>query len=192
MDATQILNELATAESMPIEAIAAARADRAAVAPAFVRAVERVVAGSDAPEDDAALFVVFHLLGEWREKSAYRPLAELLRLPTYEIEDVLGDAVPETCHRVMAAVFDGDPEPLYEIILDPEADEIVRSRMCEALAMVTLRGELPREQTAQFLRSCFSELDPQDQSFMWEGWQNAIAMLGLVELAARCRQTGVS
>jgi hypothetical protein len=88
----------------------------------------------------------------------------------------------------MAAVFDGDTAPLCEIIRDPEADEIVRSRMCEALAMVTLRGELPREQTAHFLQSCFSELEPQDQCFLWQGWQNAVAMLGLVELAPVVKQ----
>jgi hypothetical protein len=33
----------------------------------------------------------------------------------------------------MVAVFDGDPKPIFEIILDPEAEEFVRSRMCEAL-----------------------------------------------------------
>ena len=95
---------------------------------------------------------------------------------------MLGDAVDTTGHRVMAAVFDGDPVPLYDIIRDPAADEAVRSRMLEALAMVTLRGELPREETARFLRSCFTDL-PQRDCFVWDGWQNAIAMLGLVELA---------
>ena len=165
---------------MPVEAIRAARANRAAVAAAFVRAVERFVAGDDADVD--ALFLVFHLLGEWREKSAYRPLAALLRLSGDEVREALGDAVTETSHRVMAAVFDGDPAPLQAIIRDPEADEFVRSRMCEALAMVTLRGELPREETVAFLRACFDELAPEGDSYLWNGWQNAIAMLGLVEL----------
>jgi hypothetical protein len=82
----------------------------------------------------------------------------------------------------MAAVFDGDPEPLYAIVRDPDADEGSRSRMCEALAMVTLRGEVAREETARFLRSCFSELKPQSRSYVWDGWHNAIALLGLVEL----------
>jgi L-asparaginase II len=50
---------------------------------------------------------------------------------------ILGDAITATTHRVMAAVFDGDPQPLYEIILDRNAEEFVRSRMCEALAMPT-------------------------------------------------------
>jgi hypothetical protein len=188
MDATQILHELATAEDMPVDAIRAARANRAAVAPAFVQVIERFVAGEYADADADALFLVFHLLGEWREKSAYRPLAALLRLPRDDVGEVLGDAIPETSHRVMAAVFDGDPGPLYEIIREPEADETIRSRMCEALAMVTLRGELPREQAAAFLRACFDELAPQGESCVWDGWQNAIAMLGLVELVPLVRQ----
>jgi hypothetical protein len=60
--------------------------------------------------------------------------------------------------------------------------------MCEALAMVTLRGELPREETARFLRACFSELEPQRECFVWDGWQSAIAMLGLVELVPLVEQ----
>ena len=42
----------------------------------------------------------------------------------------------------MACLFDGDPKPLYEVILEPKADEYIRARMCAALAMVKLRGEL--------------------------------------------------
>jgi hypothetical protein len=182
MDATQILRELGTAEGLPVDAIRAASADRANVAPVFVRAIDQYLAGNADATTEAALFFIFHLLGEWREKSAYRPLAALLRLPPDEIDDLLGDAVTIMSHRVMAAVFDGDPTPLYDVIRDSEADEAVRSLMCETLAMVTLRGELPRDDAAQFLRECHAELEPQDECFVWDGWQSAIAMLGLVEL----------
>src|SRR5437660_229163 len=82
----------------------------------------------------------------------------------------------------MAAVFDGDPQPLYDIILDPNAEEFIRSRMCEALAMITLRGELDRDLAARFLRDAFNELRPQRHCYVWAGWQSAIAMLGLGEL----------
>ena len=54
--------------------------------------------------------------------------------------------------------------------------------------MLTLRGELPREETARFLRACFTDLVPQDECFVWDGWQNAVAMLGLVELAPLVKQ----
>src|SRR5690349_3650038 len=106
METTQILRELATADCLPVEAIRAAREHRVEVTPAFVQEVDRFVAGDRADAD--AIFLIFHLLGEWREKSAYRPLATLLRLPRDEIHEAISDAVTETSHRVMAAVFDGD------------------------------------------------------------------------------------
>jgi hypothetical protein len=187
MDAAQILHRLGTDDGLPVDALRAASADRTAVAPVFIQAIEQHLAGRATPETKNALFFAFHLLGEWREKSAYRPLAALLRRPR-ELGDVLDGAVTETTHRVMAAVFDGDPAPLYDVIRDPEADEFVRSRMCEALAMVTLRGELPREEAARFLRACYAELDPQDECFVWNGWQSAIALLGLVELVPLVKQ----
>jgi len=82
----------------------------------------------------------------------------------------------------MAAVFDGDPQPLYEIVLDSMADQFIRSRMCEVLAMLVLQGELDRPLVARFLRDAFMELQPQARNFVWQGWQSAIAMLGLSEL----------
>jgi hypothetical protein len=188
MDAAQILDRLAVIDTLPVEAIRAADADRASMAPVFVQAIEQYLAvGADQRAKDA-LFFIFHMLGSWRETSAYRPLARLLRRPSEELRTVLFDAAGETSHRVVAAVFDGDPQPLYDVILDPAADEYVRSRMCEALAMVTLRGELPRAEAARFLRACWSDIEPQDECFVWDGWQSAIAMLGLAELAPLVEQ----
>jgi hypothetical protein len=181
MDA-QILDRLAVQDRLPIEAIRAAAVDRMAAVPVFVQALGQYLsAGSNSPEKDA-LFLIFHLLGEWRDKSAYRPLAQLLRRPSDEIESILGDAITETTHRVMATVFDGDPKPIYDVILDSEADEFIRSRMCEVVAMVTLRGELPRAEAARFLRACYFEINPQEECWVWQGWQSAIALLGLAEI----------
>jgi hypothetical protein len=82
----------------------------------------------------------------------------------------------------MAAVFDGDPKPLYDIILDPRAEEFIRAGMCEALAMVTVRGELDRAVAGRFLRDAFVEMRPQVECYVWVGWQSAIAMLGMSDL----------
>jgi hypothetical protein len=181
MDAAEIIAQLSVRGKLPVEAIKAARANSASVAPHFVEVIEKFVSGADRSTADP-LFFIFHLLGEWREKSAYRPLARLLRCPPDDIDQVFGDAATETSHRVMAAVFDGDPKPLYDLIHDPEVDEFIRSRMVEAVAMVTLNGELPRGEASRFLQACYSDIVPQDECFVWKGWQQAIAMLGLVEL----------
>ena len=181
MDAGELLAQLAFQKRLPIEAIRAASTDRARVAPILVHAIEQFLSpGGDRSAEDS-LFFIFHLLGDWREKSAYRPLARLLRCPCDDLDEIFGGAITETTHRVMAAVFDGDPRPLYEVILDPDADEFIRSRMLEVIAMVTLRGEMPRTEAVRFLRACYSELE-QNECWVWYGWQSAIALVGLVEL----------
>jgi uncharacterized protein len=151
--------------------------------PPFVQKIETFLAlDPKARAEPTPLFFIFHLLGEWREKAAFRPLARLLRLPGPEVDRIFGDGITTTSHRVMAAVFDGDPEPLYDIILDPNAEEFIRAGMCEALAMVTLRGELDRAVAGRFLRDAFIEMRPQAECYVWVGWQSAIAMLGMSEL----------
>jgi hypothetical protein len=171
---------------LPVEAIHAARADCAAVVPAFLRAFERYLSEGSDKNTEQGLFFAFHLLAEWREKSAYRLLVQFLR--SRSCGRVLGDCGSDTEHRVLAAVFDGDPEPLYDLIRDPAADEFTRAAGCEAVAMVTLRGEIAHDETVRFLRACFSELQPQHECFVWFGWQSAIALLGLEELKPLVRQ----
>jgi hypothetical protein len=112
-----------------------------------------VTPGGDHSTADS-LFFVFHLLGQWREKQAYRPLARLMRRPTADIDSIFASSDVDSVHSVMAAVFDGDPWPLYEIILDAEADSVIRWRMLDALAMMALNGDMPRDEASRFLRSC--------------------------------------
>ena len=189
MDAETILHELTYATDLPRQALQAASAQRAELLPKFLGVIEDHLGQQPAARPSPTpLFFVFHLLGEWRERTAYRPLASLLRHPADELDVIFGDASTSTCHRVMAAVFDGDPQPLFDIILDPSVDEFIRSRMCEALAMITLRGELDRDRAARFLRDAFNELQPQRRCFVWCGWQSAIAMLGLGELKVLVRR----
>ena len=183
MEPGKILHELTYAEGLPREALKAASAQRGEMVSLFLEEIETYLALEPAGRaKPTPLFFIFHLLGEWREKAAYRPLARLLRLPRREVDAIFGDGITTTSHRVMAAVFDGDPEPLYDIILDPNAEEFIRAGMCEALAMVTVRGELDRAVTGRFLRDAFMKLQPQRQNYVWVGWQSAIAILGMSDL----------
>jgi Protein of unknown function (DUF1186)/SEC-C motif len=188
MGPMQVIEELGVPGRLPVEAIRAAQADRDTMAPIFLRTIDDFLS-SEGPADPNALFFIFHLLGEWREKSAYRSLAALLRLPGDVLDTILGDCITETTHRVMAAVFDGDPEPLYAIIRDSEADEYVRAKMLQTIAMLTRRGELPRDTTAAFLRDCFSQLEPKEDCYVWSGWIDAVVWLGLTELKPLVKET---
>ncbi len=187
MDPMQVVEELSVPGRLPVEAIRTAQADRAAMVPVFLRTIDDFLELKE-PVDPNALFFIFHLLGEWREKSAYWPLSVFLRLPPDVLDTVLGQAITETSHRVMAAVFDGDPDPLCQIIRDPDADESIRAKMCQTIAILTRRGELPREATAAFLRDCFSQLEPREDCYVWNGWLDAVAWLGLTELKPLAEQ----
>jgi Protein of unknown function (DUF1186)/SEC-C motif len=183
VDVQEILEQLTNDNGLPVEAIRAADADRAAVLPAFLQAVDDYVSADQAGRTRPwPIFFIFHLVGSWREKSGYRSLAKLLSLPGADLDYVLGGAITETTHRVMAAVFDGDPRPLYDVILNENADEFVRSRMLETLAMLALRGELTREEVARFLHVCFPKFRDEPGSFVWNGWQSAVAFLRLEEM----------
>ena len=183
MDAQAILNELTHAEGLPREALKAASARRGEMVSLFLEEIETYLALEPAGRaKPTPLFFIFHLFGEWREKAAYRPLARLLRLPRRDVDAIFGDGITTTSHRVMAGVFDGDPQPLYDIILDPNAEQFIRAGMCEALAVVTVRGELDRAVAGRFLRDAFIEMRPQAESYVWVGWQSAIAMLGMSDL----------
>jgi hypothetical protein len=182
-DAGKTLHQLTYAEGLPTEALKAASDQRVEMVPLFVQEIQHFLSlYPGARAKSTPLFFIFHLLGEWREKSAYRPLARLLRLPRRDVDAIFGDGITTTSHRVMAAVFDGDPQPLYDIILDPKAEEFIRAGLCEALAVVTLRGELDRAVAGQFLREAFIEMRPQAECYVWVGWQSAIAMLGMSDL----------
>jgi len=189
MDAAEIIDQLSRSDGLPKAALKIATARRGEMVPAFLREIDSYLArgSADLPQQ-TLLFFIFHLLGEWRERTAYRPLARLLRAPADEIDAILGDAITTTTHRVMAAVFDGDPQPLYAIICDPNAEEFVRSRMCETLAMMVLRGDLGRQEVARFLRDASSELQPHAPCYVWQGWQSAIAILGLREFEPLVKQ----
>jgi hypothetical protein len=187
MDVSQVIEALSEGEGLPVDAIRAAQANRETMAPAFLRTIDDFMA-SEGSADPQALSLMFHLLGEWREKSAYRSLAALLRLPDDVVGSILGDYITETIHRVMAGVFDGDPEPLYAIIRDPEADEFVRAKMCQTIVILTRRGELSRDATVGFLRDCFSQLEPKKDCYVWNGWVDAVSWLGSTELRPLAQQ----
>ena len=57
--------------------------------------------------------------------------------------------------------------------------------------MLTRRGELPRDATAAFLHDCYAQLEPRKDCYVWNGWVDAVASLGLIELKPLVQQAFV-
>src|SRR6201987_4341328 len=92
MDAAKILHELTYAEGLPREALKAAPVQRVEMLPLFLDEIETYLALNPAARaKPTPLFFIFHLLGEWRGKNAYRPPAGLLRRPRQGGAAIFGD-----------------------------------------------------------------------------------------------------
>ncbi|WP_457795920.1 DUF1186 domain-containing protein [Methylocystis sp. S23] len=177
---------------LPVDALRAAAARRSEVAPLLIAEIERA---AQAPAGELAtfhsVFFGWFLLAEWRETAAYRPVLRLLRRPHDDLEKFFGDAITEAAQRVIISLFDGDPQPLFDFALDKEADPYARDAAFGALAALAVDGKFPRERLAQFLRDCFDRLEPRDdseESYVWVGWSEAVAALGLVDMVPLARE----
>jgi hypothetical protein len=187
MEPQEIIDALGAESGFPVEAIRAADAQRDIMAPLFIDLIERQLAGTAGPREEMALFFVFHLLGSWRVKAAYRPVLRLVRLPESRVEFLLSDAITETLHRVVANLFDGDLEPLREAILDADAYQFVRSGLFDTVVMLAAQGKLTREAAVGLLTDCADSLRPRDCHHAWAGWQSAVAAFALEELRPRVK-----
>jgi hypothetical protein len=135
------------------------------------------------------LFRGIHILGGRRLAAAYRPLVAFLSGPQDRVETLLGDAVTENLSQILAGLFDGDEQPLRELVADASVDPFVREAALRALAFLAFDSRIDRATFEAFLRH-FGEdkLAAADDDVMWHAWMTAVAVLGLTKLEPRVRK----
>src|SRR5271165_493546 len=136
------------------------------------------------------LFFGVFLLADWRERAAYRPFARFMRFPWVGHDNLLGEpALEEPGYRIMASLYDGNPQVIFDIILDRGADPSVRFWQWHALTVIALEGKLDRTVAADFARQAFGRLSrDEEESLIWSGWEKLISRLGLTDLAPLVRK----
>src|SRR4051795_7256054 len=158
------------------------------VAPELLSVVERYTSGADRSDETAsAVFFILHLAGEKQDTRVF-PLLCRLAQDSEAIEAALGDGTTTTLKRILISTYDGDLNTLKGVIEAAEADEFVRAEALEVLAYLTATGRIPRDETEAYLLRLYDTLQPQQESFVWNGWVLAIALLGLEELSDVVRQ----
>ncbi len=182
----QHLDALATETGYPAAAVDACLARPEEAAPPLRAILQRAARGTALSEAEAAqLFLGLHILAKLRDTKSFLPLTRVLHRPIAEVEDLIGDTVSETLPRVLASVFDGDAETLFDMIVDPALDEILRHAVWRATTTLTLDGRIARADMHAFaLRFDAERLAPKGD-FAWIGWLGAIANLGFADIAAR-------
>lgn len=188
MTPPEIMAALEANGPLPREALEAAGQSREAMVPVFLDYIGQLQSAEiDDLEGMGAFVFIFFLLAEWRETRAYRPLAQLLRRDPEFLDALLGDSITEASARVMAGVFDGDVQPLFDILLDDDADGFVRGEMFDTLVIVALEDPGLRPRIMQFLTSFFDLTGTVTGEEVWWAWAECIAALGLANMETAVR-----
>jgi hypothetical protein len=168
---------------LPLDALEQAIARWDEVGPVLVPRVEAYADGRDRSDQavDLAFFGIY-LMAQQRDTRTFRLLCTLL-LDAEAAEEALSDGITDEVPSVLVRTYDGDPAPLRTLIEAPDANGPGRESAFVVLAWLTAAGRLDRDETVRYLRDLFTTLQPQGLSEAWVGWQNAIAHLGLDELA---------
>ncbi len=165
---------------------AAEKAD--ALAPAVIEIMEKAADGVFLlPKQDRLLFFGLHALAAARRTDLHRPLLRLLRRPERELDLLFGDTITETVPRILLATFDGDAGPLVAAVEDRAVEGVLRWGFFSALTRLTFDGAVPIERTLALIDRFDREAMADDGDLAWQGWQEAIMLLGLAELAPRVR-----
>lgn len=140
--------------------------------------------GEELSEDEKTLFFRgLHILGGARDTESFPLLMRLLRRPSEEIDDLLGDAVTQNLAQIATGMFDGDGDTLFGLIADPSIDEYIRGAIFGTATFLTWEGRIDRERMHGFLERFHDErLAGEDDDGAWQGWWEAIALLGFSDL----------
>lgn len=140
----------------PRSAIAFANEHREEIAPFLIEALSRVAANpSIADNSEYALHLyAMHLLATWRDTRAYGPLVALGHHSEDVLETVMGDVITESYGRSLAAVCDGNIEPLQALFEDTQASHWARNAALDAWMIRVIEGDSLRDDLLQYLISC--------------------------------------
>ena len=176
MTPEQIMAAFEDRGPLPRAALRAAGESREALVPLFLDHLDRLLeVDVDVFDEDLAFIFIYHLLAEWRETRAYRPMARLLRRDPEFVDALMGDGITECVARVMASLFDGDLEPIVAAALDQDADQFVRGQMLDALVILALDRPLTRPAVGDFLRRFHAAAGETTPDVVWSAWAFAVA-----------------
>ncbi len=128
-DLDEIMRTLDEAhDELPEEALRMAQANREAIIPRLIHAIESATAETargHAVTGNAHFFALF-LLTEFQVREAWPAIRALLKLPGEGAFELYGDLITESLSSVLAVFLDNDPDQLDTLISDQSINEYIR------------------------------------------------------------------
>ena len=181
---------LETAEHDQADALLAAVQHAADLAPAVIAVAQNMADGRmPLPREERLLRFGLLALAVARDTQACSVFLKLLRRPSLELEWLFSeDDRVNRVARLLLGLFDGDDAAVRAVAADPEVDGDVRAGLLSALARLAWEGRASREALVDLLdRFDHEELAP-PSSWAWNGWHDAIMLLGLADWIERAQR----
>lgn len=105
----------------------------------------------------------YYLLSQFRVKELYPELIRILKLPEDDIEYLLGSVLTEGTGRMLASVYDGNIQPIKELIENENLYEYARGQAMRTLTLLVFHEKLRREDVLDYYQSLLkgkTELTP--------------------------------
>ena len=159
IELAEILNELERYRGYyPEEAVEEALRRQNEITPHLLRAIEIAVDKAELIAFGSTYYLHFfaiHISASFREQQAYPLIIRMYRLPTNQLEGLLGNALYESLPRVLASVYDGNIEPIKLIIEDPSLSEYSRGNAITSLRYIAQEDIISRESVIEYYGRLF-------------------------------------
>ncbi len=130
-----------------------------------------------------------YLLAQFRETRAYRPLMALMNLGERIPQDLFEDSITEDMHNIVASVYDGDEEPLRNLIENHDADEFARACAgLETYPVLVHAGVMTMESVEGYFRELFEGKLEREHSAVWNNLCSLCGELGFTSLLPHVRK----
>jgi hypothetical protein len=172
MSPEQVLIELSKdRDTHPREALESADAHRAVLLPALSQLMDRCLTEPAAASDEEALLFCYalYLMAKWRETRAYPLVVRWFLLREEDSDFLSGDMLTQDGGRILAAVCDGDLEPIKRVIVNRDAGEFSRSVAISALALLAAWAETPRAAVVDYFGWLAREGLERQSNHVWSG-----------------------
>ena len=187
--AKRLVIELDNARGLPKDTIHECISRKDELAPVFVNILKQVLTGQfSADQHQGSLFFIIHMLGEMEEKMAFPVLLDLLENDYDMMDELLDDGITESLPGVLISTYDGNPEPLYQIMNDHDHDETRTRITFDVWRWLVASGKIDREEARKYLVSYHEEIQPRGEHHTWAIWVETVAHLGFDCFAAQARE----
>ncbi len=186
MELDDIIEVMTLGVFLPEAALAAAQLQKTAVTARLLDLLAAEVA--EPGEGEADLSAPLLLLAEWQEQRAFALVCELMTCPADLFEAIFEEAVSNHLDAVLAQLYDGNPRPLFEGVVNGDIDEEASVAFLGALVRLVHQDRIEPAALETFLDDIYPIVSENDASFIGHAWTHAVSALGFTRLEPKAKK----